>query len=317
MRARDLVLHPTEARLRAPWRLGAHALGCVVASLALAAVARLASIGPFELWWTAQLVLVALVTLAAGAWIDRRRGWPRTLGLDRRGALDATAGALLGASLLGGLAAAEVALGFSTLRAAPHAPEAGRLALSVALFGAIAVSEELVFRAYQLTNLAEAFARVPERAGGAALAALTLASATFGLAHAGNPNASLVAVVNVTLAGVLLGLPFVLTGRLGFSIGLHFSWNLAQSLLDMPVSGQRVGVALVERTSAGAGEAWLTGGAFGPEGGVLGLVAIALGTALGAAWARASSGRLALAAGLGTPPPHQEEPVLLAEAPRV
>jgi hypothetical protein len=76
---------------------------------------------------------------------------------------------------------------------------------------------------------------------------------------------------------VLLGVSYAITSRLWIAFGLHFAWNTAQCFLDMPVSGQVLYDGLfVERVETG--EDVLTGGAFGPEGGLLGLGAMVTGT---------------------------------------
>lgn len=88
-----------------------------------------------------------------------------------------------------------------------------------------------------------------------------------GVAHAANPNATLTSTANVAVAGIMLGTGYVLTGRLGLSIGLHTTWNLFQAnVFGFPVSGlEPVGATLLA-VEQGGPEAW-TGSDFGPEGG--------------------------------------------------
>lgn len=120
--------------------------------------------------------------------------------------------------------------------------------------------EELMSRAYQLTNLAEGLGR---------WWAVGLSAAVFAGLHASNPGVNWMAVAGVFLAGILLGLPYVLTGRLGFSFGLHVSWNFVQgAVFGYPVSGIHFRTSILQ-TETGGPE-WLTGGAFGPEAGLIG-----------------------------------------------
>ena len=104
-------------------------------------------------------------------------------------------------------------------------------------------------------------------------------SVIFGFMHAFNANRTVFSLVNIALLGVLLSYLFVKTGRLWAPIGFHITWNLFMgSIYGIPVSGLSFdSIAVIELT----GPNWLTGGAFGIEGGaactfvaVLGLVYI-------------------------------------------
>ncbi|MGH7476510.1 MAG: lysostaphin resistance A-like protein [Longimicrobiales bacterium] len=132
-----------------------------------------------------------------------------------------------------------------------------------------AAAEEALFRGYPFRAMVQAF--------GAPGAVLAL-SALFAIAHANNPAVGELALLNIVLAGVLLSLAFLWTGSLWFATGLHLGWNWAVgSLADLPVSGLTfLNTPGYEPRDAGPG--WLTGGAFGPEGGLAGSVAFAIGT---------------------------------------
>jgi len=133
--------------------------------------------------------------------------------------------------------------------------------------------EELWTRGYQLKVLSEGLHVGPIQPKVAVLIATIVTSLIFGLLHAGNPNASTISVVNITMAGIMLALPYILTGRLWISIGLHFSWNFMQgAVLGFPVSGLPIRTSIIQTTQQGSD--WFTGGAFGPEAGVVGLLAI-------------------------------------------
>jgi hypothetical protein len=105
----------------------------------------------------------------------------------------------------------------------------------------------------------------------------------------------------------MFGLPVILTGRLGFAVGLHFAWNFAQgTLFGFPVSGNDFeGAALVRTRLTGPTE-W-TGGPFGPEAGLLAVVMLAAGSLLILLWAARVEGRLRVADQLAhyTPPAQQ------------
>src|SRR5690606_12477457 len=89
-------------------------------------------------------------------------------------------------------------------------------------------------------------------------------------------NANAFAVANIFLAGVLLSVAYLRTRSLWFATAVHLGWNWTMaSLLDLPVSGlEMLNTPLYE--PAVSGPDWITGGAFGPEGGLIGLVGFGL-----------------------------------------
>lgn len=135
--------------------------------------------------------------------------------------------------------------------------------------------EELMARGYLIPNIAEGCTFGPITPKKAAVIAILISSAIFGLAHASNPNASLTAIINILFAGVMLAVPFIITGRLALPIGLHFSWNFFQGgIFGFRVSGMEIKGSLIQIQQGGA--AWWTGGEFGPEAGVIGVSGILL-----------------------------------------
>lgn len=137
------------------------------------------------------------------------------------------------------------------------------------LFFLAAFGEELFFRGYPFQTLAESI-RAP--------AAVIIMSAAFSAAHMMNPNISVLALVNIFLAGVWLCVAYLKTRTLWFPTGLHLSWNFMQStIFSFPVSGQ----VLEDRTlfhNSLTGPVLLTGGDFGPEAGLITTIVLILGT---------------------------------------
>lgn len=131
-----------------------------------------------------------------------------------------------------------------------------------------ALAEEVVFRGVPLVLLAAAFGRGPAVVG---------LSALFAAAHLLNPEVSPLALANIGLAGVFLGACFYLPGGLWTATGAHLGWNLTLAALAAPVSGLPLPVPMLDYLAGGP--AWLTGGAFGPEGGVVATIALAGATA--------------------------------------
>ncbi|MCS7002458.1 MAG: CPBP family intramembrane metalloprotease, partial [Dehalococcoidia bacterium] len=173
-------------------------------------------------------------------------------------------------------------------------PFALAFGLPLATFVMIGVYEEALSRGYQLKNLAEGFGGLGWGPRGALLAAYLVSAAIFGALHATNPNATLISTLTIALAGVLLGAGMVLTGRLAIGVGLHITWNLFQgNVFGFPVSGasvSRTSVLTIEQT----GPAIWTGGAFGPEGGLIGIVAIGVGVIAILGWAQWREGAIRL-----------------------
>lgn len=145
----------------------------------------------------------------------------------------------------------------------------GALALAAILVTA-ALSEELLFRGYPLARLSRASGRAP---ASAALAVV------FVLVHLINPEVSALGLLNIGLASLLLSAAFFTRGGLPAAWGLHFGWNAGLILgADAPVSGIQFELPGVEY-GAGA-PAWLSGGTFGPEGGIAASLALSIGLVL-------------------------------------
>ncbi|NLE76478.1 MAG: CPBP family intramembrane metalloprotease [Chloroflexi bacterium] len=144
------------------------------------------------------------------------------------------------------------------------------------LFFLVALAEEILMRGYVLQTL------VPQWGLPASLAIQAL---VFSVLHGLNPGASPLALVNLILSGLLFGYAWLATGRLWLPVALHLSWNFVQGpLFGFPVSGVPPVSLLGLQVH---GPAWATGGAFGPEGGLLGVVGMGLAFAGIYAWAKA------------------------------
>ncbi len=134
--------------------------------------------------------------------------------------------------------------------------------LTAAALSLPALSEEIMFRGLPLVLLAGVIGRWQ---------AVVATSLLFGLSHFGNPDATLLGLVNISLAGVLLGAVFFTPGGIWAAWGAHLGWNLSLAALGAPVSGLPLAIPLLEYQPGGP--AWVSGGAFGPEGGILASVA--------------------------------------------
>jgi len=122
----------------------------------------------------------------------------------------------------------------------------------------VAFSEELVFRGYILSNLLLSMNK---------WMALIYSALIFTLFHISNPGINILAIVNIFLAGLLLGINYIFTKNLWYSLLFHFAWNFYQgSILGYKVSGISLQPLLAQQLT---GQSIMTGGTFGFEGSVV------------------------------------------------
>lgn len=319
-------------RLRALWRLVIHVLfvavllilsGLVIAIPIALASGALSSGGSFQaaMRQASQQLGQNLLASAAEAFIgfvgaswlaarllDRRRFADLGFHFRREWWLDLGFGLALGAALMGLIFAVERAAGWLTITGAFFPGNTGvafPLAIvmqAISMVG-VGIQEETVFRGYQLKNIAEGLRLGPVSPRAAAILGWLLSSVIFGLAHANNPNASPVAVFNIFIAGLFLGIGLLLTGDLAIGIGLHAAWNFFEgNVFGFPDSGTGVGAAPTFITITQGGPTLWTGGGFGPEAGLIVFLAFLVGTALMIAWVRCRRGKLAIFEPLAEPP---------------
>ena len=157
------------------------------------------------------------------------------------------------------------------------------VAMLVPFFVAVGVAEEVLVRGYLLTNVAEGLAGLrPFNERAAVWSAIGLTGGLFGALHFANPSATLRSAAAISAIGVALGWSYAVTGDLGVPIGVHVTWNLTLATVwGYPVSGLSSPASLL--SVAVTGDPLVTGGAFGPEAGlvvVVPLVVLVGGTAL-------------------------------------
>lgn len=138
------------------------------------------------------------------------------------------------------------------------------LLIIIGIHAIVSVVEEALYRGYLLRNLMNSFNKY---------AALVFSSGIFAVLHAISPNAGILSTSIIFLAGIMLGLSYVYTRNLWFPIGLHFGWNVFQTLYGFNVSGKDA-YSLVEFTIREA--TILNGGNFGFERTILAVIAALL-----------------------------------------
>ena len=172
----------------------------------------------------------------------------------------------IGAVMIVSVSGAEAALGLARFARNPL-PVRAELAYGSSLFLLLLVSatdEELVFRGYPFQKLVESLG---------APGAVVVSSACFGLAHLGNAHHTWISTFNTMLVGIPLSIAYLRTRALWLPIGIHFIWNYLQGFaFGLPVSGITFPTTLLNAQVRGS--PWLTGSAYGPEGGLLCAIAV-------------------------------------------
>jgi len=190
-------------------------------------------------------------------------------------------GALLGTTAILVTAAVLWAVGALRMEATPTASLDGAMFVQdswggtalrlLLLLGPAALWEELVFRGYLYA--------VAEEAAGRWVARLT-SSVAFGAVHLMNPGANVRTTVVVMLAGLCLCLVRERTESLPAAWTAHLAWNwVMAAVLHVPVSG--LPFATPGYRAALSGSDWISGGAWGPEGGLVAMLVLGGSLAVG------------------------------------
>lgn len=219
-----------------------------------------------------DLVAVVIATAICVRVLERRSFASVGFKLHRGWSRDFWIGSLLGAASLA--IAAGIAAGAGSINFVVQTTDAAQLArgftIVLVFFLISGAKEELIFRGF-------AFQALSHNLGGAAAIAIT--SIFFGLAHVSNDSASAFSTINTILAGVWLGLAYLMTRSLWLAIALHYSWNFVMVFVfGLPVSGYTMlgGMAWL-RGSSGT-PLWVSGGSYGPEGGAAATAAVIIST---------------------------------------
>lgn len=211
----------------------------------------------------AYLIALAFGVFAAVKWRRQRQPVLAGFGLtvDRRTLPDIGAGLAITTVAMVGILVVLMAAGGIRASSGTFQPA---VALGFGLFLILqAIVDETVMRGMLVSGLAMLL-------GGRRITAVLVAAILFGLTHAFFEGASALSIVSNSLGGVMYGLAFVLTGRIWLGVGLHFAWNFVQGpILGFILSGHPVDHALFQIDDLGP--IWLTGGVYGPEGGIVGI----------------------------------------------
>ncbi len=218
---------------------------------------QLLSTEPYVIMTLYATLVATFITILFCRFIEKRR--LSTMGFTAKGAWPQY---LFG--LAAGFAMFSAVVGLSFAMGGISPTEAGAFELSSFLLicgGWIfqGASEEIIFRGYFMTTLMRRHSVVT---------AVLINAVGFALAHGGNNGISIMALLNLTLFGVMISLYVLRTHNLWGACAIHSIWNLVQgNFYGLPVSGMDTGGSVM-RFRLVDGMELVNGGAFGAEAGI-------------------------------------------------
>ena len=271
-----IFISQDEPRLRAGWRLLLQTLLMIIVSIPISLVATLIKFNGNELLpgQIIELIIFASSIYIARRLLDKRSFVSLGLQINKQAFADIFIGIAITFVMMGLIYVAEVAAGWLTFENFAWQTESttnvifGVLTFFI-VFIFVGWNEELLSRGYHLQTLAS---------GTNMFWGVVISSSVFGLAHLGNPNATWVSAAGIFFAGIFLAYGYLRTGQLWLSIGLHIGWNFFEGVIfGFPVSGLDIYRLIHHQVQ---GPVLWTGGAFGPEAGLIILPALIIGAAL-------------------------------------
>jgi len=227
--------------------------------------------GPFIVDQILNLLLITGSIHIVRRWLDKKSFERLGLKLKRQTWIDILAGIVITFVQMGFIFVVMLGLGWLTFTGfAWNFDPIGTVVTGVLTFfiGFIIVgwNEELLSRGYHLQTIAS---------GLNLFWGVVISSAVFGALHLGNPNATWVSAVGIFFAGIYLAYAYIRTKQLWLSIGLHIGWNFFEGVVfGFPVSG--LDIYALTRIHVTGPQVW-TGGAFGPEAGLIVLPSLIIG----------------------------------------
>lgn len=274
-----VFISPSEARLRAGWRLLLQLILLGLFFCVMSFPVMWFGPGQTETWVFGFFTLAECFAITISIFYSRRFFDKRTfssLGLSINSTIvkDIFAGAGIAAVMMGLIFI--IAYYFKLININSFSWESdgipravGQTLIWLIIFIMVGWQEELLSRGYQLQNLTD---------GINLTWGVIISSMAFAILHILNPGASWISTLGIFLAGLFLALGYILTKQLWLPIGLHIGWNFFEGVVfGFPVSGMST-YKLVQIQASGP-KLW-TGGEFGPESGLLLLPALILGVIL-------------------------------------
>jgi membrane protease YdiL (CAAX protease family) len=278
----SLFISPNERRLRALWRiLGQLVLLFVFGFLFSIALGWLLFLDlPAQVNFLVQQVIaffaITLSVYVARRFLDRRSFTSLGLVWGPHALQDLLVGFILPAFMMGFIFLTLWIAGWLNIegfawQVQPMSTILVDITLILLTFFLVGWSEELFSRGYQLQNISDGLNQ---------FWGVVLSSLIFAALHYANPsfNINVLPFLGLIAAGLFLAYGYLASHQLWLPIGLHIGWNFFEGpFYGFPVSGLDT-LRLIQHTVGGPG--LISGGQFGPEGGLILLPALAIGSAL-------------------------------------
>lgn len=275
-----IFVSPDEPRLRAGWRLLIQTIMFILFGVIIFIVASFLGLDSGDA--PAALILQQLLSFIvitgsvyiARRWLDKKSFESLGLKLNQQALFDVLAGIGIAFVQMGFIYILMLGLNWLTFEGfAWEFDPINVVIIGVLTFFVVFIfvgwNEELLSRGYHLQTIAS---------GLNLFWGVIISSAVFGALHLGNPGATWVSTAGIFFAGIYLAYGYVRTKQLWLPIGLHIGWNFFEGVVfGFPVSG--LDIYALTRIEVTGPEIW-TGGAFGPEAGLIVLPSLLLGAAL-------------------------------------
>jgi len=271
------IFFGTDERVRSGWRFLIFVIAFFVSAIVFggAAAAILIALGRtgtpvyFVVNGVISLILALVIGWLCGKYLEQLPFRALGASFTKGWLVNFVVGLILGIltlALAAGIGMLTGGLSFSFNTSADMSSIYWTLLISFLIFAAAAAFEEALFRGYIL----QTFVR-----SGLAWPAIIFISVFFGAVHLGNPSANAISSINTALAGIWLGIAYLKTRDLWLAFGLHLAWNWTQgSIFGIEVSGLTDIVKAPLMREMDSGPAWITGGDYGIEGGIITTIAL-------------------------------------------
>ena len=261
-----------ENRLRSGWRI------LIISTLLFSSIALFSVLlgGSYSFAFPLAFVMIALLWFASKK-IDKRTYSEFGISVSKKWFLDFLAGNVMAAVAMGIIVIIQLSMNWMLIEEFQFnfldTTFTGGLLFTLLLMLAVSIWEETYFRSYLITNIKEGTHFKWVGNSGATLLAVVLSSAFFGIMHFGNPNATWISTLNISVAGMVFAYPYIITKSIAIPIGMHLSWNYFQgAVFGLPVSGSQFDQIFMVVSVTGPDV--FTGGNFGPEAGAAGLLGL-------------------------------------------